>query len=153
MPTQDPKLKNTIDALVSYHAQYASRTQGVRRLGEITTEERTKLESAIPASAPTAPKKARRLLVFDLNVGRFGHPSIPYANLAMQLMGKKTGAWEATVSSDPAVLDPASLQQFDAVYLNNTIGDIFSTATVRDAFASYVAAGGGLIGNHATTVT
>lgn len=154
LPLGDNKrTTNTIESLVSYHAQYASRTAGVRRLAEITPEERAKVEAAIPASAPAVPKKPRKLLVFDLNAGRFGHPSIPYANLAMQLMGKKTGAFEATVTSDPAMLEPSKLRGFDAVYLNNTIGDIFSTAEVRDAFASFVANGGGVIGNHATTVT
>jgi HEAT repeat protein/type 1 glutamine amidotransferase len=152
LPTQDPKLKNTIDALVSHHAQYASRVSAFR-LGEITPNEIARLDAAIPASAPAVPKKRRKLLVFDLNLGRFGHPSIPYANLAMQMMGRKTGAWEATVSSDPAILDPANLRQFDAVYLNNTIGDIFSTSAIQNAFAAYLAGGRGLIGNHATTLT
>jgi type 1 glutamine amidotransferase len=110
------------------------------------------VEAAIPAKAPATPQKPRRLLVFDLNVNSGGHASIPYANLAMQLMGEKTGAFAATVSSDPAMLAPGSLSQFDAVYLNNTVGDIFSTPELRTAFAAYIANGGGLIGNHATSV-
>jgi type 1 glutamine amidotransferase/HEAT repeat protein len=152
-PADDKQVAATIEALVSYHQSYASRTRGIRRLGGVSPEERVKLEAAIPSTAPVPPKKPRRLLVFDLNVGRFGHPSIPYANLAMELMGQKTGAFTATDTSDPAMLEPNRLLEFDAVYLNNTIGDIFSTAEARDAFATFVANGGGLIGNHATTVT
>lgn len=147
------RASDTVEALVAYHRNYASRTRGVRRLGRITPEERAQLEAALPDVAPAKPQKARKLLVFDLNVGRFGHPSIPYANLAMQLMGTKTGAFEATVSSDPAILQPQSLKQFDAVYLNNTIGDIFATPEAREGFRSFVANGGGVMGNHATTVT
>ena len=130
----------------------AGQTAEVRRRREVTPEERAKIEAAIPAKAPAVPKKPRRLLVFDLNVNYGGHASIPYANLAMQLMGEKTGSFAATVSSDPAVLEPASLKQFDAVYLNNTVGDIFPTPAVRDAFAAFVANGGGLVGNHGASV-
>ena len=130
----------------------AAQTPEVRRRREVTPEERAKIEAAIPAKAPAVPKKPRRLLVFDLNVNYGGHASIPYANLAMQLMGEKTGSFTATVSSDPAVLEPASLKQFDAVYLNNTVGDIFPTPAVRDAFAAFVANGGGFVGNHGASV-
>lgn len=146
-------LRNTVEALVSYHQSYASRTQGTRRLAGVSPEERARIEAALPAQAPARPKKPRKLLVFDLNVGRFGHPSIPHANLAMQLLGQKTGAFQATVSSDPAVLEPESLSRFDAVFLNNTIGDIFATTQARDGFSKFIAGGGGLMANHAVTVT
>lgn len=119
----------------------------------VTPEERARIESAIPARAPVSPAQPRRLLIFDLNVDYGGHASIPYANLALQLMGTRTGAFEATLSSDPAMLEAANLGQFDAVYLNNTVGDIFSTPELREAFSSYVANGGGLVAHHAVTVT
>lgn len=146
-------LRNTIEALISYHQSYASRTQGTRRLAGVSAEERAAIESALPTQAPAKPGKPRKLLVFDLNVGRFGHPSIPYANLAMQLMGRKTGAFETVVSSDPAMLEPARLAGFDAVFLNNTIGDIFATPQAREAFEKFIANGGGVMANHAATVT
>lgn len=128
-----------------------AQTPGAGRVVRITPEEQQKLEAAIPTKAPAVPKKPRKLLVFDLNVGRSGHPSIPYANVAMELMGKKTGAWEATISRDPAIF--GRIQEFDAVYLNNTIGDIFGSDQAREAFAKFVSDGGGLVGNHAATVT
>jgi type 1 glutamine amidotransferase len=127
-------------------------TEPVRRRREITPEERAKIEAALPSRAPAVPQKPRRLLVFDLNVGYGGHASIPYANLAIRLMGERTGSFEATVSSDPAVLEAVSLRQFDAVFLNNTVGDIFATEEVRRAFAAFVAGGGGLAGNHGASV-
>ena len=130
----------------------ANQTQAPRRRREVSPEERTRIEAAIPAKAPAVPKKPRRLLVYDRNVGYGGHASIPYANLAMQLMGERTGSFAATVSTDPAVLEPASLRGFDAVYLNNTVGDIFPTPALREAFAAFVANGGGLVGNHGASV-
>jgi type 1 glutamine amidotransferase len=130
----------------------AAQTQDVRRRREVTPEERARIEAALPAKAPAVPRKPRRLLVYDRNVNYGGHASIPYANLAMQLIGERTGAFAATLSSDPAALEPASLRQFDAVYLNNTVGDIFPTPALREAFAAFVANGGGLVGNHGASV-
>jgi type 1 glutamine amidotransferase len=123
-----------------------------RRRREVTPEERASIEAALPAKAPATPRKPRKLLVFDLNVGYGGHASIPYANLAMQLMGERTGAFTATLSSEPNALEAANLTQYDAIYLNNTVGDIFSTPELRQAFVAFVANGGGVIGNHGTSV-
>jgi type 1 glutamine amidotransferase len=123
-----------------------------RRRREVAPEERSKIEAALPAKAPATPKRPRKLLVFDRQVNYGGHASIPYANLAMQLMGEKTGAFTATLSSEPAALAPSNLQQFDAIYLNNTVGDIFDTPEIRAGFVAFIANGGGLVGNHGTSV-
>lgn len=146
-------LGRSIVAIAGYHQNYISRTQGVRRFSEITPEERQRVLDALPAKAPAKPKKPRRLLVVDLNLGRFGHPSIPYANLAIGEMGKRTGAYEAVFSNDPAMLEAPSLKSFDAVFLNNTIGDLFGTPARRVAFRDFIRNGGGLVANHAVTVT
>ncbi len=135
----------------------AGQAQEPRRRREVPPEERAKIEAALPATAPAAPKKPRRLLVFDrqgiYNGKQYGgHPSIPHANLAVQLMGEKTGAFTATLSSEPGAISAANLQQYDAVYLNNTVGDIFDTPEMRAAFAAFVARGGGLVGNHGASV-
>ena len=115
------------------------------------------LEAALPAKAPATPRKPRRLLVFDrqgiYNGKQYGgHASIPHANLAVQLVGEKTGAFTATLSSDPAAISAANLQQYDALYLNNTVGDIFDTPEMRAAVVAFVAKGGGIVGNHGTSV-
>jgi len=130
----------------------AGQTQEPRRRREVSPEERAKIEAALPARAVATPKKPRKLLIFDRQVNYGGHASIPYANLAMQLMGEKTGAFTATVSSEPGAIAPANLQQYDAVYLNNTVGDIFDTPEIRAGFAAFVATGGGVVGNHGTSV-
>jgi type 1 glutamine amidotransferase len=133
-----------------------AQTQQPRRR-EVSPEDRTKIEAAIPAKALARPKKARKLLVFDrqglYNGKQYGgHGSIPHANLAARLMGEKTGAFTATLASDPGAISAANLQQYDAVYLNNTVGDVFDTPDMRAAFAAFVARGGGVVGNHGTSV-
>jgi hypothetical protein len=118
----------------------------------VTDAERAKIEAAIPEKAPATPAKPRKLLIFDLNVGYPGHRSIPYANLAFTRMGQKTGAFDTVVAHDPAVFAPASLKQFDAVFLNNTVGNLFEDGGLRRSLIEFVKRGGGLMGVHGTSV-
>ena len=118
----------------------------------VSDAERLKIEAAIPAKAWVSPAKPRRLLIFDLNVGYGGHRSIPYANLAFTRMGQKTGAFDTVVAHDPSVFKPASLQQFDAVFLNNTVGNLFEDRELRQSLLGLVERGGGLMGVHGTSV-
>ena len=121
--------------------------------GGVSPADRAAMATAIPARATATPAKTRRLLVVDLNVGRAGHRSIPHANLAVRLMGKQTGAYETVVCHDRSMLAADRLKAFDAVFLNNTIGPLFNTPALREGFAAYIAKGGGLVANHAVTVT
>jgi type 1 glutamine amidotransferase/sugar phosphate isomerase/epimerase len=116
------------------------------------TSERQRVEAAIPARAFVQPRKKRRLLIFDLNVGYGGHRSIPTANHAFTLMGKKTGAFETVISKDPVVFEPENLRRFDAVFLNNTVGNLFTDPALRQSLIEFVYGGGGLLGVHGTTV-
>lgn len=120
---------------------------------EVAPEERARLEAALPVQAPAKPRQPRRLLVVDSNLGRGGHPAIPYANLAVELMGKRTGAYTAAISHDISALEPESLFQYDALYLNNTIGDLFDTPAKREGLVRFLREGRGLMANHAATVT
>ncbi len=125
--------------------------------GRLTAEpaQRDRIAAAIPvipANPVVLPRKPRRLLIFDLNVGYGGHASIPTANTAFTLMGKRTGAFETVVSKDPNVFERSSLSKFDAVFLNNTVGNLFTDETLRQNLIEFVYAGGGLMGVHGTTV-
>ena len=115
-------------------------------------ETQAKIEAAIPAKALVQPRKPRKLLIFDLNVGYGGHGSIVTANHAFTLMGRKTGAFETTISRDPAVFKPESLKQFDAVFLNNNVGNLFEDPALRESLVEFVYGGGGLMGVHGTSV-
>ncbi|MCX6910471.1 MAG: ThuA domain-containing protein [Verrucomicrobia bacterium] len=119
---------------------------------ETELTERQKVEVAIPEKAFATPRKPRKLLIFDFNVNYGGHPSARTANLAFELMGRKTGAFETVVSRDPAVFKPESLRQFDAVFFNNNVGDLFEDAALRQSLAEFVYAGGGMMGVHGTSV-
>jgi type 1 glutamine amidotransferase/sugar phosphate isomerase/epimerase len=114
--------------------------------------ERQRIESAIPTRAFVLPVRPRKLLIFDLNVGYGGHGSIPTANLAFTLMGAKTGAFQTVISRDPSVFKPENLKQFDAVFLNNTVGNLFEDPGLRQSLMEFVYRGGGLLGVHGTSV-
>jgi sugar phosphate isomerase/epimerase/type 1 glutamine amidotransferase len=118
----------------------------------ISAEDRAKIEQAIPAKAPVAAVKPRKLLIFLGNVGYGGHPSALYAAEAFTQMGRKTGAFETVVASDPAIFAPNSLRRFDAVFFNNNVGNLFDDPALRRSLIEFVYAGGGLMGVHGTTV-
>jgi len=107
----------------------------------------------LPALAPAKPKKPRRLLIFGRNVDYGnGHSSIPVANQAFTLMGQKTGAFETVISNDPQMFQPATLKTFDAVFMNNTVGNLFTDPELRKSLLEFVTGGGGLMGVHGTSV-
>jgi hypothetical protein len=115
-------------------------------------EDVARIDAAVPTRAQVTPLKPRRLLVFDLNVNYGGHPSARHAAEAFRLMGEKTGAFKIEVSRDPEVFRPESLRRFDAVFFNNTVGNLFTDPVLRRSLIEFVVAGGGLMGTHGTAV-
>jgi len=142
-------LERNLQRLVAERVDAMSRTTEIRR--KLTPEDREKVEAAIPAKAPAKPLKPRKLLVVDMQVAYPGHRSIPHANLAIELMGKRTGAYEPAFSNDLANLRWEKLRQYDALYLNNTVGPIFNAPEIRESLLRFVREGGGLAGNHGAT--
>lgn len=118
----------------------------------LSDAERAQIEQALPQRAPAAPARPRRLLIYDVNVGYPGHPSRFHADLAFQRMGETTGAYQTVLSRDPQVFQPSSLRQFDAVFLNNTVGNLFTDPQLRQSLEDFVYGGGGLLGVHGTAV-
>jgi len=123
----------------------------IRTPDRLAPDVRQKVEDALPKKAYAKPKKPRKLLVMDLQVNYPGHPSIPHANLAVDLMGKKLGVWESTFSNEMSNLKWDKLKQFDALYLNNTVGPLFTDPEVKEGLLRFIREGGGLIGNHGST--
>jgi len=113
-----------------------------------TADELGKIQVAMPSKAPAKPARPRKLLVFGLSLG-YHHASIPYANAAFKIMGEKTGAFTADLTSDVAVFTPEKLSKYDAILLNNSTGEIFTTPSVQQALQSFVSEGKGLVGIHA----
>ena len=128
-------------------------TGGVEDKGYvISQEDRARIMSALPDQAPASPKQPRKLLIFDLNVIYGGHPSRFYANLALQEMGKKTGAFDVVITRDPRVFEKETLATFDAVLFNNTVGNQFENPRLRQNLIEFIYGGGGFMGIHGTTV-
>ena len=126
---------------------------GTALWAEIAPEDRQKVEAAIPKTAPAAPQKARRILVVNKNVRqgmtRTGHPSIAVGNLALEMMGKQTGAYETVFSDDLALWRPASIRRFDAICFMNTAGVLTDDPELRQSLLAFVREGGGFVAFHA----
>ena len=84
----------------------------------VTPETIRAMEEAVPDVPLAEPQEPRRLLVY----GRVPtHPeSVACCFKAMEILGRKTGAFEAVSSGDPAMFLPETLSHFDAVVMNNT---------------------------------
>ena len=138
-----------------------------------------KIRAAAPAKASVTPGQARKVLVFtestrDLEAAErqkgmkfVPHPSAPHCALAVAEMGKKTGAFEATIASDPKVFTPDGLKGFDAIVLANVYLESKLFKTPRDlkpnqkptfearqqALLDFVKGGKGIVGVHNATCT
>ena len=116
----------------------------------VKPEEIAKITAAMPTQATAKPAKARKLLVFTLTKG-FPHSSVPVAAAAFEIMGQKTGAFQATISNDPAVFTADNLKNYDAVMMDNTTGELFTDEASKKALIDFVKGGKGLGGSHAAT--
>jgi hypothetical protein len=124
---------------------------------EVSPADRQEIESAIPQKAPARVKKPRKLLVVTLNKrdGKIvrGHASIPAGSLALELMGRRTGAYEAVFSNDVAMFSPDKLKPFDAICFNNTGGVLTDDPVQRKSLLDFVCNGKGFVGIHAAAAT
>jgi type 1 glutamine amidotransferase len=116
-----------------------------------------KMMAALPDKAIAKPAKPRRMLVLASARG-FVHSSIPLAAKMLEEMGKKTGAWTATTTYDPADINAKNLAQYDIVFLDNTTGcflddpaDKAATDARRAALLDFIRGGKGIAGIHAAT--
>jgi type 1 glutamine amidotransferase len=146
------QLEKVMQPLAAARVAEIGRTTPIRGPERMRAQDRERsiaaVHSAVPAQAQAKPRKQRKLLVLDLNVAYPGHGSIPAANLAVDLWGKKTGAYEAVFSNDLENLKYPKIREFDAVFLNNTVGQIFPDPQVREGLMRFIREGGGLGGYH-----
>ncbi len=129
----------------------AQAQSGDKQLPSLSPNALQKIEAAIPAAATAKPQKARRLLVFWRCEGFFHGDGIAGGNRALEIMGRKTGAFTADFSDDYSVFEPANLAKYDALVLNNTTGLKFPDATRKQALLDFVRNGKGIVGIHAAT--
>lgn len=129
-----------------------------------------KITQALPEKAFAKPQHERTILIFAKTNG-FHHASIPTGKLALQEMGKKTGAYQVVISDDLANFETDALKKFDAICFLSTTGNAFSpdkneqktltdaqkqTAAERDArlktnVMAFIKSGHGFIGIHSAT--
>ena len=122
-----------------------------RKLRAVPDTDIKKITDALPQKATAKPAKPRKLLIFWRCEGFF-HGSISWCNKALELMGKRTGAYEASlITDDMAVFDPGKLDPFDAVMFNNTTRLKFDDPKRREALMAFVKGGRGVCGIHAAT--
>jgi type 1 glutamine amidotransferase len=120
--------------------------------GGIPVLDRWMIRDASPHQAMVQPKKPRKLLIIDLcPQGGFYHRSIPYANLGLQYMATNTGAFEAIFDNDLDNLKYPKIKEYDAVFLNNLVGPVFSDPDVMNGLIQFVREGGGLAAIHGST--
>ena len=82
-----------------------------------TSQWEAMVQKAAPAK-PTVAAAKRKLLVFSRFTG-FDHKVIPHVDRVFQILGKKSGAFETTVSVQLDALMPESLAKYDVLVLNN----------------------------------
>ena len=137
---------------IAWRIDTLSRMTTISSPDRLSDEVRKKIDAAIPRQALVKPKKARKLLVMDLCVnGGYYHATIPHGNLALELIGKYTGAYIPVFSNDLNNLRYPAIRQYDAVFLNSVEGELFIDPEVMNSLLRYVREGGGLAGLHATT--
>jgi type 1 glutamine amidotransferase len=67
---------------------------------------------------PSVKAAKRKLLVFSLRTG-YDHKVMPHVDRVFQILGEKSGAFDATVTVDIAMLAPENLGSYDVLVLNN----------------------------------
>jgi len=126
------------------------------------------IESAAPAAPVVKPARPRKVLAY----GRVPtHPESAAACFkALEILARKTGAFEVVLSGDPEALAPESLAAFDAVVMNNThegrpllprnFGDLSAErqkaavgreTILKKSLLDFVSGGKGIVGIHGAT--
>lgn len=92
--------------------------------------------------------KKPAVLIFSKTNGFIHKDTLPVAKSVLSTLVSAQG-WEAYVSDNGAVHSPELLKQFDFIIWNNVSGDVL-TADQRAALKSWLEAGGGWLGIHAS---
>jgi type 1 glutamine amidotransferase/sugar phosphate isomerase/epimerase len=126
----------------------ASKSMPIHSGDSLPADVKARIDAAIPRTAYVKPKQPRKLLVIDACVANMSHNTIPHFNLAIELMGKYTGAFQPVFSNDLDNLKWPKIKEWDAIYLNDTVGELFPDLEIRQSLLRYVREGGGIGGWH-----
>src|SRR4029453_13248950 len=64
--------------------------------------------------------------------------------------GARTGAWKAVFDNDLAHLRYPAIKAYDAIFLNDIVGEACAEPAVREGLLRFVGEGGGIAGIHGT---
>ncbi|MCR4413291.1 MAG: ThuA domain-containing protein [Thermoguttaceae bacterium] len=131
-------------------AQAERKRPAAEAMPELSAEAVQKIEAALPERATAKPKKPRKVLVFWRCEGFFHGGGIAGGTKAIELLGKKTGAWTTDVTREYADLSAENLAKYDVLVLNNTTRLKLPDAQ-KQALLDFVQGGKGLVGIHAAT--
>lgn len=137
---------------IEYRVDALARLTPISFPDKVPADQKQRIAAAIPRHALAPPKKPRKLLVLDLAFnGAFYHGSAPLGNLSLQLMSEYTGAFTPVFSNDLDNLKYPKIKEYDAVFLNQVIGDVFADRDALAGLMRFVREGGGVAGLHAAT--
>jgi type 1 glutamine amidotransferase/sugar phosphate isomerase/epimerase len=140
--------ENTVQPVLGAFVVNMSKVTPIKTGDKLPEDVKAKIDAAIPRTAYVKPKKPRKLLVIDACIANMSHNTIPHFNLAIELMAKYTGAFEAVFDNNLDNLKWPKIKEFDAIYLNDTVGELFPDLEVRQSLLRYVREGGGIGGWH-----
>jgi len=116
----------------------------------LTPEQVGKIGAAVASAKVVKPAVPRKILVMYRCDG-FKHRCIPVCNKMLELLGPASGAFDATFTDKMSSFDSKTLEQYDAILLNNTTRLKFETEAQKTALVEFVRSGKGLIGIHAAS--
>jgi sugar phosphate isomerase/epimerase/type 1 glutamine amidotransferase len=140
--------ENTVQPVLGAFVISMSKATPIKSGDDLPADVKAKIDAAIPRTPYVKPKKPRKLLVIDACIANMSHNTIPHFNLAIELMAKYTGAFEAVFDNNLDNLKWPKIKEFDAIYLNDTVGELFPDLEVRQSLLRYVREGGGIGGWH-----
>jgi type 1 glutamine amidotransferase len=150
--TEVAALEKALRPAMGDRVEQITKVLPITSVDHVPTEDRQKIDAAVPRQAIVRPAKPRKLLVVDLcPAGGYYHETIAFANLMLQLMAKYTGAFEPTFSNDLNNLKYPKIKEFDAVFLNSVVGEVFPDPDVMNGLMRFVREGGGVAGIHGAT--
>jgi len=139
---------------------------------QVPSYQAEQIRKAAPEKARVAPKKPRTVLIWNTPpafMDKDPHKGycIPYGEVAMKVLGEKTGAFKPVVSDDISIYLPEKIRQFDAIVMNNSSGPWIRPTNadmeklkaygpdadavekiLRQSLLDYVAKGGGIMAYH-----
>jgi hypothetical protein len=130
---------------------FSARVPAAEKKPETVAQDKIdKVTAATPAKPYAKPAESRKIIIFTMTKG-FRHGSIPLAAKAFEIMGQKTGAFEATQSDQVADFAADKLKGYDAIIIDQCTGDLFKEEDLKTALLEFVKGGKGIVGVHAAT--